>query len=368
MRRLASLAVLLCVGSWCGFASAADIPDDVALAIRAQREAVDRVETAHVVAESRIDYGDGGVRLEQSIEWWHSDDLDRFGVSTHGIMNSESGEWTAYDPPIRKELGYDAKDIRYLENWDSDQVLDKPLTPGGEEGRVFASIKASIHLRDPTGPTTQLFSWLLLVPFPTHTLHELTEASSSSSVVSRSPEELILELRGGPFCEKTLIVLAPSKGNLIQRCEWYQSADDSEPVTVNEIVEFRDFGNGVFFPVHGVTRRGEKALIDLKVTEAAINEPLDSGLATVRFPEGARVDKVASGEIFIWGKDSPELTFTSFSDFQEWEVGTAAKTAKGETAGGGIGVSTPFLIANVALLGAIGVVVFLRWKFRKKQG
>jgi hypothetical protein len=341
-------------------ASAADLSPEMVRIIQAQRDTVAAITSAHVVVEHHYDLGDGKLSRQESIEWWRSGDRERLANVTYASMDGETQGWRTWDPPLRTETGYDLETVLSLDNWDSDQIPDEPLVPGGPNVEAYARTKGSVMPRDPAYASPGFFYFLLFMPFVTHDLREMAEAATEAKIISQSPEEIVLELRGDPFIERRLIALAPNRGHWIKRLTLYERLDDAEPVRTFEAVEFKDCGDGIFFPMHVEGRTGGALVMDVRVTEAQINEPIDPLLATVRFPEGARVDNLVTGQLHVWGKSEPELTFASLQDFREWEASTAQSLVDKGQGGGMYGSLWPYLVANGVLLGLVAVIIYIR--------
>ncbi len=179
----------------------------------------------------------------------------------------------------------------------------------------------------------------------------------------------------GPDMKEVRIFVDPAAGFWVRRIEkgpWQKSTDPGDKgLAITEIQEFKDCGNGVFWPlrVHHTNRLpGRKDGIEILVSHTlhSINQPLGEQDFVVRFPDWMRVRDRASGKVYIWGPDDkPRMTFDSEGEYLAWWK-PRARDPFVENAQ----VSTPrrlswIVAANVALVALLVLVVL--WRRRKRR-
>jgi hypothetical protein len=124
------------------------------------------------------------------------------------------------------------------------------------------------------------------------------------------------------------IFVDPKAGFWIRRIEvgpWQKSTDPNDKgTTISEIREFKDCGNGIFWPLRGYNKTRLPGLdvgpdMFIRHTLHSINQPLPNGDFQIRFPDWLRVYDRASGKVFIWGPDDkPRMEFASQAEYREW--------------------------------------------------
>jgi hypothetical protein len=180
----------------------------------------------------------------------------------------------------------------------------------------------------------------------------------------------------GPDEKDIKIFVDPAVGFWIRRIEkgpWKKSADPGDKGSaVTEIEEFKDCGNGIFWPlkVHHTNRLpGRNDGIEVRVVHTlhSVNQPLSEQDFAVRFVDWMRVRDRASGKVHIWGPDDkPRMTFNSEGEYLEWWKPRAKDPFVEKQQ-----VSAPrrlgwIAAVNVAL-GAL-LVVFVLWLRRRRRG
>lgn len=320
-----------------GSASAADLPKEASEAIAAHQATLEKIETAHVKTSSRHRASETApFETTSEDEWWKSGERNRFvstvyrSLATH--ENPKEPRWIVSDPPERHEFGYDDREVRTLEGWNSDDVPTEPVHPVGKYHTAFYRINASIGERDPERPTFGPLSLLLLLsPWPGEPLKELAESASEVRVTA-SEEEVTLELLGVKMYGGAYDIQATldrKHGNLIRRLETWSAGPDGTPLATMAITKFADLGDGVYFPLEAASSQNGAVVMETSVTEYAINEPMDADLATVRFPEGCRVHRIVPGaktidQSHLWGKGEPRCTFATNAEYEQWHLGVLA--------------------------------------------
>jgi hypothetical protein len=124
------------------------------------------------------------------------------------------------------------------------------------------------------------------------------------------------------------IFVDPKFGFWIRRTEtgpFQKSTDPRDKFTgINEIEEFKDCGNGIFFPMRwygNIRRSGPPGDSDrfTRLTVHALNQPLPDEVFQIHFPDWLRVYDKVSGKVFIWGPDDkPRMEFASKAEYDEW--------------------------------------------------
>ena len=299
---------------------AKELPTEAKNILAHHKASIARLKSIQAKVVSRVDTGDGTLKKMTETDWYRVGSEDRFSIKTYMSYGVQEKSWNARKEPLLEEYGYNPKEIRILSNWDQENHPKLPLKPGGKHAIHFARIEGSIQPRDPARRYQAVLSWLLLVPIVTQDLESLIE--NASEVDLKSTEE-------GPVFElktdhgNVNIQLDREHGYLIKRCEWFAGDRAEKPVSIMEVTKFQHFKDKLVFPKAAVVKRGEKVVLDVDVIKLSLNEQLDSSLARVQFPEGARVNNPHRREIYVWGKDKPRLTFTSNKIFHEWEKAAA---------------------------------------------
>lgn len=309
---IASLAVLSLATFPGATAGAKELPEEVAAVVAEHEATLAKIETLHLKAAQRTAQLGGELKLYQETEWWRSGDRERF--TNVMFLDPVSGE--RYDPARREEKGFDAKEIRVVELGNSDDVRKTPLLPTGADAAVFARARGTI-MPLVEGIRHPLLLQLLFQPNGA-SLRSYLEEATEAKVLSRTEDAIVLEMTRPTYRE--LLEFAPEQGHLIRRAEWQVQDAPRDQHAVTEI-EFAE-SNGIAFPVNATTRRGEgKPLLEIKISDLAINEPLEPVRATVRFPEGGSVERFDGQKVtawYVWGKDEPRLTFESQAAYDGW--------------------------------------------------
>lgn len=138
-----------------------------------------------------------------------------------------------------------------------------------------------------------------------------------------------LETGGTPDDVRELRVFVdPKAGFWIRRIEggpWQKSTDPNDKLRgVSEIQEFKDCGNGIFWPMRDYTEirlpdgTGGVHIVN-RYTLHSINQPLPDEDFQIPFPDWLRVYDRISGKVYVWGPDNkPRREFASKAEYEEW--------------------------------------------------
>jgi hypothetical protein len=131
-----------------------------------------------------------------------------------------------------------------------------------------------------------------------------------------------------PDVRDVRVFVDPAVGFWIRRIESGPLQKSTDPGDkgegIGEVQEFKDCGNGVFWPLKSrFTRRlpGRTDGIEISTrhTLHSINQPLPEKVFDIRFPDWLRVFDNQSGKVYVWGPDGkPRMTFGSQGEYQEW--------------------------------------------------
>lgn len=146
----------------------------------------------------------------------------------------------------------------------------------------------------------------------------LVDKSSTTEVTSGPPDD-VCEIR---------VFVDPKAGFWIRRIQtgpWQKSTNPNDKITsINEIQEFKDCGNGIFFPIRDYTEerladgRGGVSEIN-RFTLHSINQPLTDEDFQIPFPDWCRVYDRVSGKVVIWGPDNkPRREFATPDEYKQW--------------------------------------------------
>lgn len=131
-----------------------------------------------------------------------------------------------------------------------------------------------------------------------------------------------------PDVRDVRVFVDPAVGFWIRRIEsgpLQKSTDPGEKgVGIIDVQEFKDCGNGVFWPLKGrhTTRLpgrtdGDEVIVRHRLH--LINQPLPEKDFVITFPDWLRVFDNESGKVFIWGSDGkPRMTFDSPGEYSAW--------------------------------------------------
>jgi hypothetical protein len=124
------------------------------------------------------------------------------------------------------------------------------------------------------------------------------------------------------------IFVDPKVGFWMRRIEkgsWQKSANPGDKgTTILDVQEFKDCGNGVFWPVrayHNSRLPGGTIGPDILVRHIvhSINQPLTAEDFEIHFPDWLRVFDRRSDKVLLWGPDDkPRITFVSQNEYMEW--------------------------------------------------
>ncbi len=125
------------------------------------------------------------------------------------------------------------------------------------------------------------------------------------------------------------IFVDPKAGFWVRRIERGPSRTSTNPrnkgTFIGEVQEFKDCGNGIFWPLRIYQRTrwpGETWGMDtfIRHTLHSINQPLPQEDFEVHFPDWLIVNDRRTGQVFLWGPDEkPRMIFASQAEFNEWD-------------------------------------------------
>jgi len=196
---------------------------------------------------------------------------------------------------------------------------------------VSSIVRSMCHLQPFREPTEELF-----LKDPSCKL----AATPATSKLGCYEITRLLEKRaekGGPLEEADVrdddvremrIFVDPKAGFWIRHIQvgpWQKSTNPRHKLTtIGGIQEFKDCGNGIFFPMRAYDEirlpdgRGDVTEIN-RYTLHSINQPLPEEDFHIPFPDWCRVYDRVSGKVFVWGPDDkPRREFASKAEYEEW--------------------------------------------------
>ena len=225
--------------------------------------------------------------------------------------------------------------VKSLYDWD--RANPPKITPT-HQGRVRADIMPRTPFNPAAlSPAEQLR--LEVDSMPRRTLADLAKASPNvkchGKVFSGGRELWKISLEspeqttGNTTKRNFDVFLDPTAGYLIRRIEVHSdillpTGKHHKDERVHEVVEFKDVGDGVFFPLQ--VRNGTPAFwgTELKVRKIKLNEPVDASNFEMEWPKFAAVrhHPAVNGVIAfdIWGNGQPLRSFKGSDDLRPFEA------------------------------------------------
>lgn len=123
------------------------------------------------------------------------------------------------------------------------------------------------------------------------------------------------------------IFLDPKVGFCVRRIERGPLQKSIKPsdkyTTLSEVQEFKDCGNGIFWPLRVATtsrRQGEKVGVDRRTefTLHSINQPMPEEDFEIPFPDWLRIYDHSARRVIIWGPDDKPRMIFSPEEYEEW--------------------------------------------------
>lgn len=304
--------------------------------LKANTAAMNAIRSIHVIieesnnglsvpGEKNLPRGTG-IRPHITVEWWKDGARDRVRHNWHR--------------PGRKNPNLDAsngpKGYKALHGYDPDNQPPPSESYGGHCGGeldktqpndVFGGYARAYSYMQQSGGTLEEYvaehpeSKLAASPatsklgcYEITLLEKIQQVSESSS-----KEDDFRDLR---------IFVDPKVGFWIRRIERGPSKTITNPrdkgTFIGEVQEFKDCGNGIFWPlrIYQRTRWPGKAW-ELETfihhTLHSINQPLPAEDFHVHFPDWLIVNDMRTGQVFLWGPDDkPRRSFASQAEFNEW--------------------------------------------------
>lgn len=251
------------------------------------------------------------------------------------------------------QFSYGDDETRSLRGWDPEAPLKLPLDET-RNANEFGRVKGGIGPRDPLGATAD--SWMALLLEVAHGQSLATFAKTAQLAVEETKDPNVIRLKIVSTDQTSFangaIELDAAHGHLIRRMEF------DENRTVAEVEGFTEFDDGIWLPDQ-VKRTGPTAVAVAKRLDTRVNEPILETDLVVAFPEGARVDRVLTNQVHLWGKDGPAHTFDSFGDFHNHQL-KRMKEAQGAAAPMVTGGANWLLWVNVIGIAALLLLMYFR--------
>lgn len=250
-----------------------------------------------------------------------SKERQRYQIASRGKIDDSS---------MRGDLFEDGSTLNVLLNWDP----NVPLHPH-KQGKLKAwfrpqATQTPTPFHNPAGQFA-LFQIQARPSDPRLTLRqaveqaEMAELAGKANVRDHACWKIVLQIDDVSY----QVFLDPKANNLIRKVVVRVKPGRAAPVSylefIREVEEFRDIGDGAFFPVvtYSATMvpTSKAPVIEMKAiaTNAVVNEKLPSDSLDFKFPENAIVvNDVPQGgrrQSFVWGPDGKPLReITSIND------------------------------------------------------
>lgn len=302
--------------------------------LKANTAAINAIHSRHVTIEVLSNYPGPGeknppteARPYITIEWWKEGARERVRQNWR-LLGRKNSNLDASNGP----KGYKA-----LHGYDPDNQPPPSESDGGHCGGELDKTQSD----DALGGNVRAYSYMQQSG---RTLEELV-AEHAESKLAATPKtsklgcyeitlvEKMPTTPGSNLKDENIrdlrIFVDPKVGFWIRRIERGPSQTSTNPrdkgTFIGEVQEFKDCGNGIFWPLRIYQRTrwpGEPIGLDtfIRHTLHSINEPLSEEDFDVHFPDWLVVNDRISGQVFIWGPaDKPRITFPSTAEFIEWD-------------------------------------------------
>ena len=292
------------------------------------------VRTLDLIRSIEVDYTIVWIEKPQEpvIEtWWSREGRRERSRSDGTYFDSRTKE-------LRRVLNdrvVDGDTCKWLQNWDPQHPPKiRPLRPG----TVRATVGPQTNVSDPGAPSG--FLLLDVTSFPRRSLSELAKVSPKVECKGKvqldgrdlwllsleSPEETT------PTTTKHYydVYLDPAAGHMIRKVVVNSPKvilDDGKTIKnshAHEVVEFKDFGGGIFVPMKIRNGSLDSYLTELVVKSVNINEPIPPATFEMHWPKYVQVvyHPPVDGrfKVVVWGDGKPLREITGPSDLQALEA------------------------------------------------
>lgn len=336
-------------------------------AVARNREALEQIKSYHLkISQYAAPTLDDSERMVETYadEIWHSGVKHRSLSRIYWIVVGNGLQRVEEPNGKVSEMSVDADEVRNLHGWDPQHPFRLPLD-FARNAKEFASVSASIGVRDPKVSVDRSKSWTLLWHVvPGFSLGQL--AAVSELVEEPTLEPSIVRLRLVSSKEPALadyvgmlIDVDLEHDALVRRVEKTLPPDMH---CVTEVVRFGRSATGKWLPTEIRGFLKGKEVTRIHVSDFSINEPIPQEELQVQFPEGSRVDDSINGAIHIWGKTRPEKTFTETAEFMKYLYAAAKERQAGKDHGFLSSRESLLLVLNLVII--ILLCVLLAWRRR----
>jgi hypothetical protein len=299
------------------------------------------------------------------------------------ITNPNGPPLVGENPRTRLEFVINGDSVKFLRNWDPENPAR--ITPTNQAG-----IRADVLPRTGINPAALVPSAQLLFEvesMPRRTLSELANGSSVTckervevdghelSLVSLVPHEETT----APYLKREYdVFLDPTAGYMIRKVvvrvkTMLPTKQIRDETHVHEVTEFKDFGDGIFFPMRIRNGTPGSWMTEIVVQEVELNEPVPDDTFEMQWPEFVlvRYNPPVNGvlKFDVWGDGKALASFEGSDDLRGFEAKLREDpimAAKLGTDPGAVRPAPPLslmfklLIAFAVLLGILAAAVVAR--------
>jgi hypothetical protein len=313
---------------------------------KANTAAINAIHSVHVTMELKSSLpGQDSYRIE-----WYKD----------GARDREFTHWPGSKVPQDSDLSDGPGGFRALFNYDpkfTPPLSESIARPAMGELRKRAETPGVVG----NGPRFQCFMTIwpgtsLEEHVARHPTSKLT-ATPATSKAGCYEITTVFEQHAGTTTNpmEMRVFVDPAVGFWIRRIEKRRTG----LVVRHEVQEFKDCGNGIFWPMRSHTViEGKEGDISVQYTLHSLNEALPDEDFAIHFPDWVRVYDRDTGQVFVWGpNDQPRLTFASEGEYLKWydprskDVFAAlSQAAPGRRVGWIVGVNIVFVALLILII------------------
>ncbi len=312
-------------------------------------------------------------------DWVRDGDCERIKYRNYETTSDERGR-----PSGICDIFQDNQVRKVLDNWDwaNPQNID-PVNQGSARGTIESPNPNRFGRIDPGMLTLQIPRFQINEPRATLAEYVSRFKTKSAEIIAGSPGNIRIRLAGGDSLNilgddnVIEIDLSESHGYQITRMAKIIPQNNFEtrvfPLEFShEVISFRDFGQGVYFPEQIVQKmiapdQNESVTLgEIKVTLGSVNQAIDEREFDFRFPQNLQVVEDLYGEgkhkLLLWGENNqPRAQITNGQQLLEY----LTPAQRGDTPAASTGRWWMITLNLIVVIGVFAVLMRSRWQRRK---
>ncbi len=303
--------------------------DDLTLqqVLKANTAAINSIRSIHVTMEISRPGEERGSELRPGyrLEWYKDSGRERERLDWLQTKNPQNSDITNGPDGFKQLQDYDASFRPALSESIARPAMGT-INKTRTDGAVGSRQRAQCFMDIVPGPSLEEH----VVRYPASKLAATPATSKFGCYEITTFLELNLGPGKGTDEMEMRVFVDPAAAFWIRRVEnggWKKSTapGDKGVIHMQEVQEFKDCGNGIFFPMRARNtvrvpgKMDEVEISSVRFTLHSLNKPLPDEDFAIHFPDWLRVSDDNTGKLLVWGpNDQPRLTFASEGEYLKW--------------------------------------------------